>query len=142
MSSARSLAIPVALASLLGCRSAPYAGAARAGTDARGDAAAPADSASPDSLARDSLALAAPGGASLWFTARRNARDAAGRACIERAVELRRGDERHLVPLLYTGEAPTLANDSTAHVHLWRDCRAGDLYAVSLRTGRPTRVAP
>jgi hypothetical protein len=133
-SSSAALRIALALTSLLGCRS----GAAGAG--ASGDSGA--HSPPGDSTSRDSLALATPAGASLWFTASRDARDASGRRCVERALELRRGDERHVVPLLYTAEAPALTNDSTALVHLWRDCRPGDLYAVSLRTGRPTRVSP
>jgi hypothetical protein len=140
MSESRRTAIPVAimLASVLGCGSG--ASGAAAGAAARADSAAHAPSA--ESSSRDSLALATPGGASLWFTARRDAGDASGRRCVERALELRHGDERHVVPLLYTGEAPTLTNDSTALVHLWRDCHPGDLYAVNLRTARPTRVSP
>ncbi|MCU0622169.1 MAG: hypothetical protein MUC69_11780 [Gemmatimonadales bacterium] len=52
-------------------------------------------------------------------------------------MEIRREGGRIAIPLLYTGEAPTLANDSTLRAHLWLHCRAGRLYEVNLRTGRP-----
>jgi hypothetical protein len=63
-----------------------------------------------------------------------------GRACLERVMEIRAGGRAVPVPLLYTGEVPTIANDSTLQVHIWRHCAPADLYRVNLRTGQPTRV--
>jgi hypothetical protein len=86
---------------------------------------------------RDSLALTAPGGVEVWFIATRPAKDSAGSPCVERAMEIRRDGGRVAIPLLYTGEAPTLADDSTLRAHLWLHCRPMRLYEVNLRTGRP-----
>lgn len=87
----------------------------------------------------DSLAVTAPGRVEIWFTLARAARLPDGRPCIDRAIELRHGASRTPVPLLYTGETPTIVNDSTARAVLYTGCRAGDAYLVDLRTGRPTR---
>jgi hypothetical protein len=43
------------------------------------------------------------------------------------------------VPLLYTHEAPTIVNDTTARAVLYTGCTPGDAYLVDLRSGRPTR---
>jgi hypothetical protein len=86
---------------------------------------------------RDSLALTAPGGVEVWFIATRPAKDSAGTPCVERAMEIRRDGGRVAIPLLYTGEAPTLVDDSTLRAHLWLHCRPMRLYEVNLRTGRP-----
>lgn len=86
---------------------------------------------------RDSLALTAPGGVEVWYIGARAGRDSAGATCIERAMEIRRDGTTTLIPLLYTGEAPTLANDSTLRTNLWLNCRPMRLYEVNLRTGRP-----
>ena len=48
---------------------------------------------------------------------------------------------RFAVPLLYTGEGPTLVNDSTMRAMLWNHCRPVAPYRVDLRTGRPVREA-
>ena len=61
--------------------------------------------------------------------------------CLDRAIEIRRGGKRIPVPLLYTGEAPRIVNDSTARAILYTGCRAGDAYLVDLRNGRPTTGA-
>ena len=47
--------------------------------------------------------------------------------------------DRIPVPLLYTGTAPHLVNDSTMRARLSDHCRPGDAYLVDLRTGRPVR---
>ena len=96
-------------------------------------AQAPAIAAVP----RDSLALTAPGGVEVWFIGARTGKDSTGANCTERAMEIRRGGDTIRIPLLYTGEAPTLADDSTLRAHLWLNCRPMRLYDVSLRTGRP-----
>lgn len=86
---------------------------------------------------KDSLALTAPGGVEVWYIGARTGRDSSGATCVERAMEIRRGGTTTLIPLLYTGDAPTLANDSTLRAHLWLNCRPMRLYEVNLRTGRP-----
>jgi hypothetical protein len=89
----------------------------------------------------DSLVATAPGGAEVWFTlARPDSAD--GRSCVDRAIEIRRGGTRVPVPLLYTGEAPEVLNDTTLRARLSNGCRPGDAYLVDLRTGRPVRERP
>ena len=106
----------------------------------------PAQGARADSLlARfpslpDSLVLTAPDGSEVWFTQARLGTDSAGRSCLERGLEIRRQGARTLVPLLMTGQAPELRNDSTFRARIWLNCRPGNTYDVDLRTGRPTRV--
>lgn len=90
----------------------------------------------------ESLALQAPGGVAVWFTDARAAEDSAGRKCVERVMEIRRGGTRLTVPLLYTGEVPKLIDDSTMRARVWLHCEAEDAYRVDLRTGIPTRVKP
>jgi hypothetical protein len=85
----------------------------------------------------DSLALRAPGGVEVWYIGARTGRDSTGATCTERAMEIRRDGTTTLIPLLYTGEAPALANDSTLRTNLWLNCRPMRLYDVNLRTGRP-----
>jgi hypothetical protein len=98
---------------------------------------APPPAASPPPAVRDSLALTAPGGVEVWYIGTREARDSAGTPCVERVMEIRRDGGRIAIPLLYTGETPRLADDSTLHAHLWLHCRPERLYAVNLRTGHP-----
>ena len=86
----------------------------------------------------DSLVATAPNGAEIWFTLSRSDSSATGR-CTARAVEIRRGGARTPVPLLYTGWAPEVVNDTTVRARLADHCRPGDTYLVDLRTGRPTR---
>ncbi|HXE56990.1 MAG TPA: hypothetical protein VNK43_03245 [Gemmatimonadales bacterium] len=90
----------------------------------------------------DSLVLTTPDGATVWFTAARTGRDGAGRPCLERGLEIRRHGRRIPVPLLYTGRAPVLVDDSTLEAELWLGCRPIDRYSVSLVTGQPTRLRP
>jgi hypothetical protein len=87
----------------------------------------------------DSLVATAPGGVEIWFTLAREGTAADGRRCIDRTIEIRRGDSRVPVPLLYTGAAPELVNDSTIRARLSDRCVPGDSYLVDLRTGRPVR---
>jgi hypothetical protein len=86
----------------------------------------------------DSLAVAGPG-VEIWFTLSRSGSAADGTPCVDRAIELRRDGKRIPVPLLYTREAPSIVNDTTARAVLYTGCVAGDAYLVDLRSGRPTR---
>jgi hypothetical protein len=88
---------------------------------------------------RDSLVATAPGGVEVWFTLARNGSAPDGSSCVDRALEIRRDAHRIPVPLLYTGAAPNLVNDSTMRARLSDHCRPGDAYLVDLRTGRPVR---
>jgi hypothetical protein len=92
-----------------------------------------------DSAPRESLVATAPGGVQVWFTLARRSASPEGAACVDRAIEIRRGDTRVQVPLLYTGTAPELVDDSTLRARLSNQCRPGDAYLVDLRTGRPVR---
>jgi hypothetical protein len=85
----------------------------------------------------DSLALTMPAG-EVWYTLARSGVGADGRKCVDRALEIRRGDTRIPVPLLYTGTAPERVNDSTFRARLSNRCMPADSYLVNLRTGRPT----
>lgn len=87
----------------------------------------------------DSLALTSATGTQIWFTIAREATGANHEKCVERGLEIREGAKRVKVPLLYTGAAPMLLNDSTMRAVLWTHCRAGDAYRVNLRTGQPVR---
>ncbi len=87
----------------------------------------------------ESLAVSGPGTVEIWYTHSRTGKRPDGSDCVDRAIEIRRGSERIPVPLLYTGEAPRIVNDSMARAILYTGCRAGDAYLVDLRNGRPTR---
>jgi hypothetical protein len=89
----------------------------------------------------DSLVLRAPHGIELWYTLAREAHDSAGAACLERVLEIRAGDRRIPVPLLYTRDVPRLVNDSTVSARIWNRCAPGDEYRVNLRTGQPVRAS-
>jgi hypothetical protein len=102
-------------------------------------AAPPRTMAAADSAPADSLVATAPGGVQVWFTLARRAKSHEGVPCIDRAIEIRRGDTRVQVPLLYTGTPPELVNDSTLRARLSNQCRPGDAYLVDLRSGRPVR---
>ena len=90
---------------------------------------------------QDSLATVSPTGQEVWFTLARTGRGLKGKTCVERGLEIRAGDTRIPIPLLYTREAPMLLNDSTIRAVLWTNCRPGDVYRVDLRNGRPVRDA-
>jgi hypothetical protein len=104
-----------------------------------GKDASPPKAAATDSAPPDSLVATAPGGVQIWFTLARRSRSPDGAPCVDRAIEIRRGDTRVQVPLLYTGTAPELVNDSTLRARLSNQCRPGDAYLVDLRSGRPVR---
>jgi hypothetical protein len=87
----------------------------------------------------DSLVATAPGGVQVWFTLAREGEGEDGSRCIDRTLEIRRGETRVPVPLLYTHTAPELVNDSTIRARLSFRCKPGDAYLVDLRSGRPTR---
>ena len=124
------LALPFLIALLLSCA-------------AEDQPEPPADDAVPEAPAvPDSLALSAPGGVEVWFTDWRQARDSVGNTCIERVMEIRTAADTTPVPLLYTGVAPLLHNDSTMRARIWLNCRPGNTYDVDLRTGFPNVVNP
>jgi hypothetical protein len=87
----------------------------------------------------DSLVATAPGGVEIWFTLAREVKGADGTTCTDRALEIRRGDTRVPVPLLYTGTAPEIVNDTTMRARLSNHCAPGDAYLVDLRSGHPVR---
>jgi hypothetical protein len=87
----------------------------------------------------DSLTLTSATGTQVWFTLAREAMGADHQRCVERGLEIRDGRKRVKVPLLYTGAAPTLLDDSTMRAVLWTHCEPGDTYRVNLRTGQPVR---
>ena len=89
----------------------------------------------------DSLVATIGDSTGIWFTLARHDSGMAG-ACTERALEIRRGNARTRVPLLYTGAAPEVVNDSTLRARLWNHCAPGDAYLVNLRTGQPVRERP
>jgi hypothetical protein len=93
----------------------------------------------PPPKPHDSLVATAPGGVQVWFTLAREGQGEDGSHCIDRTLEIRRGESRVPVPLLYTATAPEVVNDSTIRARLSFRCRPGDAYLVDLRTGRPTR---
>ncbi|HEX5387605.1 MAG TPA: hypothetical protein VFW66_12940 [Gemmatimonadales bacterium] len=128
------------LATTLACGGPEHATPA-ARTVAESNPAAPASGASTPAAdsggPADSLVLRAPHGVEVWATFARSARDSAGAACVERALEIRDGARRTPVPLLYTRDTPRLLNDSTFTVQLSNACRPGAGYAVNLRTGQP-----
>jgi hypothetical protein len=88
---------------------------------------------------RDSLVATAPGGVEIWFTLARDGKAADGTTCVDRTMEIRRDSTRIPIPLLYTGAAPELVNDSTIRAWLSTQCVPADAYLVNLRTGRPVR---
>jgi hypothetical protein len=96
-------------------------------------------SAGEAAAAEESLAATTPAGVEIWFTLSRPARSSQGQPCVERGLEIRRDGRRLPVPLLYTGEAPSVLNDSTIRAMLWTHCRPVTPYRVDLRTGRPVR---
>ncbi len=101
----------------------------------------PVDQPKPPAAAGDSLALTIGPTLSVWFTDQRQDKDSAGTVCVERVLQIRRDSVRTPVPLLYTGRAPVVVNDSTIEAELWLHCRVMDRYRVDLHSGRPTRVA-
>jgi hypothetical protein len=121
------------------CGAVAFAAALVAGCGER-EKAPPVESASSQPAApADSLVAKAPGGVEIWFTLAREAKGADGRTCVDRTLEIRRGGSRVPVPLLYTGSAPEIVNDTTMRARLSDHCAPGDAYLVDLRSGRPVR---
>lgn len=131
MRHSRSAIIGAALLSGMGCGERPERAASAPASTSHGTAPAPADS----------LVATVDDSTAIWFTLARRDSGEAG-TCTERAIEIRRGTGRTAVPLLYTGAAPEVVNDSTLRARLWNQCRPGDAYLVNLRTGQPTRERP
>lgn len=126
--------------SRLGIAAAATLVACGAGDGSRGAQQVPADTSTAATVAApgESLAVSGPG-VEIWFTLSRQGALPDGKSCIDRAIELRRDGKRIPIPLLYTEEAPSIVNDTTARAVLFTNCTAGDPYLVDLRTGRPTR---
>ena len=99
-----------------------------------------ADSPSAAAPPAAELALQVSDSVAIWFTRARADTSADGSECRERVMEIRVRERAIPVPLLYTGEVPTITTDSTVQVHIWRHCEPDALYRVNLRTGQPTRV--
>lgn len=104
----------------------------------RSDAGTPA-AVPPPSAPADSLVATAPGGVEIWFTLARVGQAADGSSCTDRTMEIRRGDRKIPIPLLYTGAPPEIVNDTTLRARLSDRCVPGDTYLVDLRTGQPVR---
>ena len=98
---------------------------------------APTDSAL---VPTDSLIATTRSGMQIWLTEGRSSRDAAGKPCYERGIEIRTDSSRLRVPLLYTGAVPVLTGSRTLEAELWRDCKPMAIYRVDLASGRPTKV--
>jgi hypothetical protein len=110
------------------------------GDGSRGAQPPVADTAGSATVAAPSESLAAKGpGVEIWFTLARQGSMPDGKPCVDRAIELRRDGKRIPIPLLYTEEAPSIVNDTTARAGVYTNCTAGDPYLVDLRSGRPTR---
>lgn len=104
-----------------------------------GDRSPPRLPANEPATLRDSLVATAPGGVEIWFTLVRPGKSIDGVPCVDRALEIRKGDTRIPVPLLYTATPPEVVNDTTVRARLSDRCRPGDSYLVDLRSGRPVR---
>jgi hypothetical protein len=87
----------------------------------------------------DSLVVTGPKGLEVWFTLSRASHSPSGTSCVERGLEIRRGETRTPVPLLYTGAAPILVNDTTLRAELWNHCKPVSVYLVNLMSGQPVR---
>jgi hypothetical protein len=101
--------------------------------------ARPQGDAAPESVEADSLVATDSNGLEVWFTLTRVGRAPDGSSCVERGLEIRRGSTRIPVPLLYTGAAPVLLDQSTMRAELWNHCQPVATYLVDLRSGRPVR---
>jgi hypothetical protein len=95
------------------------------------------DSTSSTGSSADSLIMTLADSTGVWRVAGRADTSSAGAICTERLLELRRGDRRLPVPLLYTLDAPKAINDSTLRAALYRHCEVQAWYLVDTRTGLP-----
>jgi hypothetical protein len=97
----------------------------------------PLGGSTPATVRADSLVATDRSGLEIWFTLTRIGRAEDGGSCVERGLEIRRGNTRIPVPLLYTGAVPVLLDQTTMRAELWNHCRPVATYLVDLRTGRP-----
>lgn len=93
-----------------------------------------------DPAPADSLALVAGTTTEVWFVAGQEAVAADGTTCYVRGLEIRDGDARRGVPLVYTLEAPTAIDDTTMRVVQYRECRPAGAYRVDYATASPRRL--
>jgi hypothetical protein len=85
----------------------------------------------------DTMAFRMKEGTEVWLTAGRVGRGTDGVACRERGVELRKGEVRKVVPLLYVTTAPRDRNDSL-FARLSTDCVSTGTYSIDIVSGQPT----
>jgi hypothetical protein len=86
----------------------------------------------------DSLVLMLPDSTEVWLVKGREGIGADGSTCLERGVQLRKGERRDLVPLLYTREAPRLL-DGRLTATLSNRCADVATYTIDVTTAQPTR---
>jgi hypothetical protein len=84
--------------------------------------------------------LRMPDGAEVWFTGAMADSTAGGVPCTTRTMEIRRGETRTPVPLLYTLGPPEPVDDTTVRAALVRECASHDIYLVDTRTAQPRRA--
>jgi hypothetical protein len=91
---------------------------------------------------QDSLVMTLADSTEVWWVAGRADTASTGEVCTERLFELRRGDRRLPVPLLYTMMVPKAINDTTLRAALSRHCAVQAWYRVDIRTGLPKPERP
>ena len=85
---------------------------------------------------RDSLVLTLPDSTTVWLLAGRKGVAADSSTCDEWSIQVRKGADRHLVPLLYTRHAPRLARGKVLAIQS-NHCVDGDVYMIEPATGYP-----
>lgn len=120
----------VVLGTLAGCADTP---------DPTGDRARVAPPGVVDSAPADTRVLDLGDGTAVWLTAGRVGRARTGGSCRERGIELRKGDSRVTVPLLYTLDIPVVV-DGKVVASLASDCVSGQNYSIDAVTGQPTKL--
>ncbi len=131
---------------VLGLGVVALAGCAGSPQDSKTDQSPSSSGAAQSVTFPDSLLVRMPGGYSVWWTLGREVEQedttASGEegSCVERAIEIRKGTTRRLVPLLYTTVPPEPESDTTIRATISTRCVAGVDYLVNLRTAEP-RVA-
>lgn len=105
-----------------------------------GDSARQQSAQATSAPAADSLVLVLPDSAEIWFTSSMLDTAATGETCSLRTLEIRRGNSRTPVPLLYTMGELKMVNDTTVSAALVRDCASHDTYLVNTKTGQPRRA--
>jgi hypothetical protein len=86
------------------------------------------------------MVMRMPDSAEIWFTGAMLDSAPNGQTCFERTVEIRRGENRTPVPLLYTFGEMEIVDDTTVRAGLMRDCASVDTYLVNTKTAQPRRV--